>query len=162
MEIILNRGSNKFWHTASVRRFFSLFVTVVWLTTLLQPCVMASVMDYGSADSHHSGVPVNHQSHSESSDQSAPMCPHCKFGVGDHCSPDIDVAACDGEEASPYISRTKPLSDDQYLKQPLPAAPGPEEPGKTDLARFLVSFPGAPQFLPPGPPLRDLYRVYLK
>ena len=158
----MNQGFDKFRRPTSVRRFFSLFITVVWLTTLLQPCVMASVIDYGAADSHHSSDPVNHSSHSESSDLSAPVCPHCEYGVGDGCDPDINDVVCDGEESSQYISRIKPLSDDKHFKQSQPAAPGPEELGKTDLARFLVSFPGAFQYLPPGPSLRDLYRVYLK
>ena len=159
----MNRGANKFWRSTSTRRFFSLFITVIWLTTVLQPCVMASVADFGSSETHQSSSMGDHHPHSDSHDDSEPVCPHCKAGAGgaDHCNPDYDVV-CDGDESYVYFSRIKPLDDDQYFKQSQLLLTGQADTGAPDTVSTSVAFLGASLHLPAGPPLRDLYRVYLK
>ena len=161
----MNRGINRYWRLTSVRRFFSLFITVIWLAALLQPCVMASVVDFDSSESHQSSSQGDHHPHSDShdDDEHEPVCPHCKAGAGgaDHCNPDNDVV-CDGDESYVYFSRIKPLDDDQFFKQSQPFVPGQADTGEPDSVSMTVSFLGASLHLPAGPPLRDLYRVYLK
>ena len=159
----VNRGNNKFWRSTSARRFFSLFITVIWLSALLQPCVMASVADFGSSESHQSSSQGDHHPHSDSHGDDEPVCPHCKAGAGgaDHCSPENDVV-CDGDESYVYFSRIKPLDDDQFFKQSQLFVPGQADTGETDSVSKTVFFLGASLHLPAGPSLRDLYRVYLK
>ena len=159
----MNRGINRYWRSTSVRRFFSLFITVIWLAAVLQPCLMASVPDFDSSESHQSSSQGDHHPHSDSHDDDEPVCPHCKSNSGgaDHCSPGKDVV-CDGGESDVYFSRIKPLDDDNFFKQSQPFVPGQADTGETDSVSKTVFFLGAPLYLPAGPPLRDLYRVYLK
>ena len=159
----MNRGINRYWRSTSVRRFFSLFITVIWLAAVLQPCLMASVPDFDSSESHQSSSQGDHHPHSDSHDDDEPVCPHCKSNSGgaDHCSPGKDVV-CDGGESDVYFSRIKPLDDDNFFKQSQPFVPGQADTGGTDSVSKTVFFLGASLYLPAGPPLRDLYRVYLK
>ena len=159
----MNRGADKFWRSTSTRRFFSLFITVIWLTAVLQPCVMASVADFESSEAHQSSGMVDHHPHPDSHDDSEHMCPHCKAGTGgaDHCNPDNDVV-CDGDESYVYFSRIKPLDDDLFFKPSQLFPPGQADTRVTGTVSMTVAFLGASLHLPAGPPLRDLYRVYLK
>lgn len=156
----MNRSSKKFWIRTSSRKFIGLFITVIWLVTALQPCVMASVTDL------HPESVETHLSSSTSSDHSDALhspCPHCKTATGenDRCAPESDDN-CDGNATFVYYERVKPVDADKYDAQ--------------FKSLFLISSlqldtraystPVAPLSkslnLPAGPPLIDLFRVYLK
>lgn len=159
----MNRSADKFWRSTSLRKFFSLSITVIWLTAMLQPCVMASVAAFDYADSHHSGDMVDQHPHAGSRDDKEPVCPHCKSGNGvdGECGSVSDVV-CEGDSSYVYFSRIKPLDDDQFFKQSQPFVPGRTDTREPETVSLTVSFQGASLRLPAGPPLRDLYRVYLK
>lgn len=135
--------SNKFWSKTSTRKFSGLFITVIWLTTALQPCVMAGSSDRGTTE--NSG------------------CPHCKTVTNsdDHCDPQGDEV-CDEDNSLVYYSRIKPLDSEQLYK--------PSQPWVILTSRdykFGSFVPTASKIytslnLPTGPPLIDLYCVYLK
>jgi hypothetical protein len=69
---------------------------------------------------------------------------------------------CDGDESYVYFSRIKPLDDDQFFKQSQLFVPWQADTEEPDAISLMVSFLGASLYQPAGPPLRDLYRVYLK
>jgi hypothetical protein len=153
-------GSNKFWSKTSTRKFFGLFITVIWLATVLQPCVMASFVDSDSSsvESHHSMAGSSDHGITENSG-----CPHCKAVTNsdDHCDPQGDEV-CDEDNSLVYYSRIKPLDSEQLYK--------PSQPWVILTSRdyeFGSFVPTASKIytslnLPTGPPLIDLYCVYLK
>lgn len=155
----MNRSSDKFWDRASSRRFISLFITVIWLATALQPCVMASVVDSGSSDvnTHHSMSMPSDPADTESLD-----CPHCKTATGgsDHCDSQLDEI-CDEDESLVYDSRVKPVDNEKFDYQTLPLAILSSHDYEFNSYSSRLSVISKSLTLPAGPPLRDLYRVYL-
>ena len=156
----MNRRFNKFWDRASSRRFISLFITVIWLATALQPCVMASVVDSGPSDvsAHHSmNMP------SDSADTESLGCPHCKTATvgSDHCDPQFDEV-CDEDESLVSDSRIKPVDNEQFDSQTQSLAVLSSRDYEFNSYSSSLSATSKSLTLPAGPPLRDLYRVYLK
>ena len=156
----MNLSPNKIWTRVSTRRFVSLFVTVIWLATALQPCVMASFAESDSQDvgTHHSGhsaVEQNKDAHS--------ACPHCKTIVGDKtpCDPQSDEN-CDGDDVLVYYERTKPVDAEKLYEEFKPIAPNNGRDIKIRTYSALVTTISDSLHPPSGPPIRDLYQVYLK
>lgn len=156
----MNPRSKKIWERTASRKFIGLFITVIWLVTALQPCVMASVTDL-----HHQSVET-HLSSSTSSDHGGALhspCPHCKTAASDkdRCAPASDDN-CDGNSTFVYYERVKPVDADKFSAQfESVTLIGSLQPDSR-----AYSAPAAPlkksQALPAGPSLIDLYRVYLK
>ena len=135
----MNLSPNKVWTSISRRRFVSLFITVIWLATALQPCVMASVVDSHSA------------------------CPHCKNTVSDKnpCDPQSDKN-CDSDETLVFYERIKPVDTEKLYGKFQSFSLNNSQDVKVRFYSTPASTISKSLDLPTGPPLRDLYQVYLK
>lgn len=154
----MNYSPQKFWTLAPIRRFVSLFITVIWLATALQPCVMASFVD-----SNASKVETHHSSHASDDDSGDSVCAHCRTTSSEnkHCESEPD-STCDNNDSYVNNGRIKPVDHEQFHKQDQ-AMKLLVSPGNVALSRHSgVSETGKSLPLPPGPALTDLYRVYLK
>ena len=150
----------------SFRRVVSLFITVIWLATLLQPCVMASVVDSNPSkmETHHTSDSDDHSSHqNHGTDSIEKKCSHCDASGGDdnHCKPENDKI-CDNEDSYAYSERIKPADlekfHDQYRSLNLLC----NSDDLIQIGQLVASDIGKspPPFQ--GPNLADLYQVYLK
>jgi hypothetical protein len=156
----VNRRPNKVWLNVSIRRFISLFIPIIWLAAALQPCVMASVKDdsFQGAETHLSST-----TSSDHSTQRHSRCPHCKTATGDtDCCVPASADDCDGNSTFVYYERVKPVNTDKFYAQfktqmPISGLQHDTRTYSTPVAALSKSL-----YLPAGPPLIDLYRVYLK
>jgi len=156
----VNRSSKHFRVRTSSQRFVSLFITVIWLVSALQPCVMASVADTGSSEveTHHSASMPSGQIAADNS-----SCPHCKVAtaISEHCASQADEICYDDELFVNY-SRSKPDDNQKFDNQFQALAPLTSRDFEINSYRSTVSSISKSLNLPAGPPLIDLYRVYLK
>ena len=148
-----------------VRRVFSLFITVIWLATVLQPCVMASVVDSDSAkaETHHSIHANDQSSHIHDGAESANHgCPHCDNSGHDnnHCKSETSKI-CDNEYSYVYSSRIKSVDHDKFHAQHQPIKLLCNSDNGTQIGQLVASEIGKSPPLFQGPKLADLYRVYL-
>lgn len=143
-----------------MRRFVSLLITVIWIATALQPCVMASVVESHpqSLETHHSessSIVLGKTDHS--------VCPHCKNTEHNQtpCGSQPDEN-CDGNDTLAYYERVKPVDTERLYEQFQSFTLNHSR----NIKGWGYSSPVTPLSeslqLPAGPPLRDLYRVYLK
>lgn len=156
----MKRRSEKFWIRASNRRLISLLVTVIWLATALQPCVMASVVDSNASNvaSHHFS-----QNQNDQADDDRSHCPRCITATSgnDRCAPQ-NGTGCDEQESFMSFERVKPVDHEKFDQQTqalsLLAIRGYE----TSSYRLPDSTLSKSLYLPAGPALTHLYQVYLK
>ena len=148
-----------------VRRVFSLFITVIWLATVLQPCVMASIADTGSAkaETHHTSHADDPSSHINDGAESANhACPHCDTSGHDnnHCKSETSKI-CDNEDSYVYSGRIKSVDNEKFQAQHQPIKLLGNSDNGTQIGQLVASEIGKspPPFQ--GPKLTDLYRVYL-
>ena len=162
----MNSNHKKSSTNNSFRRVVSLFITVIWFATLLQPCVMASVVDSNSPkmETHHTSDSDGHSSHqNHGTDPFEQKCSHCDTSGGDdnHCKPE-NSKICDNEDSYAYSERIKSAdlekSHDQYRSLNLLC----NSDDLTQIGQLVASEIGKspPPFQ--GPKLADLYQVYLK
>jgi len=150
----------------SFRRVVSLFITVIWFATLLQPCVMASVVDSNSSkvETHHTSDSDDHSSHQNHGTEPGEMnCPHCDSSGDDdnHCKPE-NSKICDNEDSYVYSERIKSVDLQKFHDQHPPLKLLKKSDGLTQIGQLEASEIGKspPPFQ--GPKLADLYQVYLK
>jgi len=154
------------WTHNPVRRVVSLFITVIWLATVLQPCVMASVVDSGppKAETHHTSHAVDPSNHvNDGADPGKHGCPHCDTSGHDknHCKLESSKI-CDNEDSNIYSGRIKSVDHEKFHDHHQSLL----LPGNSDefvqIGQLVAS--GIGKSPPPfqGPKLADLYRVYLK
>ena len=155
----MNYSPNKSRPRSPTQGIISLLVTVILLATVLQPCVMASVIDSSS-----SAVETHQMNHTD--DASNPGdhgCPHCEtLGCDDdHCGSQTSES-CDTDNPYVHSGRIKPIDHEKFYSThpPLKLLNSPE--GEIQSGQVVASevdrYP--PNFQ--GPSLTDLYRVYLK
>ncbi|MDX2416422.1 MAG: hypothetical protein QNK19_03065 [Xanthomonadales bacterium] len=159
-------GSKNSWTQNPIRRVASLFITVIWLATVLQPCVMASVVDSDSAnvETHHASHAddlSSHGNHGASSGNHG--CPHCDTSGDDknHCKSETSKI-CDNEDSYVYSGRIKSVDHEKFHDQHQPTKLLDNSDNGTQTGQLVASEIGKSPLLFQGPKLADLYRVYLK
>jgi len=147
------------WHQSPARRIISLFVTVILLATVLQPCVMASFVDSNSlkAETHQ----MNHED--GEGDSGGQGCAHCDTTGGDdnHCNSEASHS-CDADTSFVYNERTKSNDHEKFYSQhqSLKLLNSPE--CEIQSGQLMASEIGRSPPISQGPKLIDLYQVYLK
>ena len=148
------------------RRVVSLFISVIWLATLLQPCVMASVVDSSSSkiETHHTSDSNDHSSHQNHGTEPVEKnCPHCDTSgsYDNHCKSETSKI-CDNEDSYVYSGRIKSVDLEKFHDQHQPLKLLCNSDDLTQTGQLVASEIGKspPPFQ--GPKLADLYQVYLK
>ena len=154
------------WTQNPVRRVVSLFITVIWFATVLQPCVMASVVDSDSAkaETHHTSHADDQSSHvSDRTDSGKHGCPHCDTSGHDknHCKTETSKI-CDNEDSYVYSGRIKSVDHEKFHHQHQPIKLLGNSDNGTQIGQLAASEIGKSPPLFQGPKLADLYCVYLK
>jgi hypothetical protein len=147
------------WHQSPARRITSLFVTVILLATVLQPCVMASVVDSNSlkAETHQ----MDHED--GESDSGKHGCAHCDTaGCGDNQCDSEASHSCDANASYAFNERIEPGDDENFSSQhqPLKLLNNPE--CEIQSGQLMAPEIGRSPPISQGPKLADLYQVYLK
>ena len=141
-----------------MRRFVGLFVAVLWFTTALQTCLMASIPEATPEAATHSGV--TRHAHA---DPASPGCAHC-VPSRDRPEPCADPATadCAGDDRGPYLTQTKPFDAEKAYRLPKP-------PGFAESHMMVARQPTLASARPSNSPSRasspaliDLFRCYLK
>lgn len=141
-----------------MRRLVGLFAAVLWFTTALQTCLMASIPEATPEAATHSG-----DTRHAHADPASPGCAHC-VPSRDRPEPCADPAAadCAGDDRGPYLTQTKPLDAEKMYRLPKP--PGFAQ-SREPVARkpaLASARPWHPPSRAAGPALIDLFRCYLK
>ena len=149
-----------------IKRVVSLFITVIWLATILQPCVMASVVDLSSSkvESHHTSPTDVHSNHVDNgADSDKHGCSHCDTFSNDenHCDSEAN-SKCDNKESYVYSERIKPIDHEKFSDPHQPLKLLINSDYGTQIGQLVASEIGKspPSFQ--GPTLTDLYQIYLK
>jgi len=141
-----------------MRRLIGLFFAVLWFTTALQTCLMASIPEAMPEAATHSGV--TRHAHA---DPASTGCAHC-VPSRDRSEPCADPATadCAGADRTPYLTQTKPPDAEKLHRLPKPPGFAQCRAPVAHKSALASARPSDPPSRAAGPALIDLFRCYLK
>ena len=137
------------------QRYVSLFLTVVWLSVLVQPCVMA-----GSCDTVGTVIPGMGQMASTGHEHSD--CTHCSSPSADcgDCSPALSHA-CSKADSTVGFDTTAAFEQKTKVKKFELFTFDLAQLAKSHLHLKILLSATPPESFPPGPSIMDLFQTYL-
>lgn len=139
----------------SWRRFVSLFLSVVWLSALLQPCVMAGSndrADRGLTGTGQIATAAHHHGDCAQCSSLSTACDNCSSASNHSCSKGESTVAFDSTAAFDHKTKVKKIDLFAFTVVPL---------ANRQLQLDTALFETPPERFSSGPSLIDLYCTYL-